>query len=98
MDGIRALKDEVFAPTVKNLGGLEPDARERTLSAILMREMSMRGEALVENNYGIPLQEYRRMHSAQDFVSAALRAVLLAIREAYRDTPPPYSAVIRAPQ
>lgn len=95
MADLRALKEDLFAPNVKHIDELSPEARERTLSAILMREISLRGEALVKNNYGISLRDYRRMRTAQDFVVAALRAVFLAIRDAYRDTRPPYSAVVK---
>ena len=44
--------------------------------------------------FGIGIRRYRRMRSVQDFAATALRAVFAAIREAYRNSPIPYSVAL----
>ena len=90
----RALKEEVLRPGVKRLEDLPPERQEKVLSAILARELDIRAAELVRSNFGIGIRQYRRMRSAQDFAAAALRAVFAAIREAYRNSPLPYSVTL----
>ena len=95
LEECRRVKEDVLAPGVRRLDELAPEGRESVLSAILANELAMRAKKHAPNNYGITMRDFCRMKHASDFSAAVLRVLLGAIREAYRDMPPTYSAVIR---
>ena len=94
IDECNDLKNGLFAKHTGRLDELTDEAREATLSLILLREIVMRGQRLLTNHFGISQKEYRKMRTPQDFAAAAMQGILLAIRLAYSDTPPRYSAKI----
>lgn len=96
LDGLlaecRAVKDEIFAPNVKDLDALNDDGRERVLSTILARELAIHAKKLHGEYFGIGMRDFRRMKKAQDFTATALRAVLASIRTYYATNPVLYRA------